>query len=143
MTLYDHLRAMAASLPPGASVILARDWLAEQLEADPVAAVGPDPDEDMTLEEMAAVAKCSPSAMRGYLRAGRVDGARKVEGMGWRAPRSAFNAWYRKRGAQGAVAPAEAAQEAPQPLARPRRRGTSDPVELGAWREIVNDRKAG
>lgn len=112
------------AIPSGSLVPI--DWVREQLRgADAL----PDPDSRMTVSEMADRARVAESTMRGFLRAGKVAGARRV-GKRWTAPAASFEAWLAGADSGLASDPAAAVAEDLSPAATYAR--------LGRFREVAN-----
>lgn len=126
MTLAEHLRAMVATMPSGASVSLPVDWLRAQLEEEESSRDTTLAPSDLTLAEIAKRVHRAPSTVRGWLNGGMVPGAYRLRGRDWRVPPSALQAFLRQ-------------QAAPKAEPVPRRRDRAP--DLGSWRQL--NRKAG
>ena len=119
MTLLQHLRALSAGLPPGASVTLSGDWLREQL-ADTTGQGAEALDADQTIAQLAERFGRAPSTVRAWLEADRFPGAYKLRGRDWRVPAAGVAAFLE-------------AERAPRPIASRRAGGAR--VSLGDWRK--------
>lgn len=88
MTLAERLRRAVEGLPEGASITLpvgvVRDWLEEREDDAEDNRLG-----DLTVPELAEELDRAESTVRGWLNAGRIDQAYKLNGREWRVPRAA------------------------------------------------------
>jgi len=120
MMLIEHLRSLAAGLPPGASVTLSGDWLREQLTS--VRGQGADvQDDDQTLVQVAERFGRATSTVRAWVEAGRLPGSYKLRGRDWRVPPAAIAAFLEA--------------ERKPPAAVQHRRGAKA-RDLGDWRKV-------
>lgn len=97
--ILDRLRAVVATLPPGA--LLPRDWLLEQLAATsptppPSAAPAAPPRVDLTVGDLARLFGKQPSTVRGWVERGDFPGAYKLHGKEWRVPASSIEAFQER-----------------------------------------------
>ena len=121
MTLLEHLRTLAAGLPPGASVTLSGDWLREQLAATAGPSV-PAPADDQSIVQLAVRFGRAPSTVRAWLEAGRFPGAYKLRGRDWRVP-------------PAGVASFLESERAVRPGGAPRVRPARGTANIGDWRK--------
>lgn len=88
------LHTLATALPAGAAVPVPREQLLELLEATPApGTTGAAGLADLTLGQLAARFGRSPSTVRGWLEAGQLPGAYKLQGRSWRVPEVAVQAF--------------------------------------------------
>lgn len=107
MTVRDHLRALAEALPADGAATVPVAWLRDLLEqtsSTPVA--------DLTVAELAVAFHRKPSAVRGWLEAGRFPGAYKLRGREWRVPSEALEG-FRANERQGKTPDAGASGDRP------------------------------
>lgn len=133
MNALERLRGMVTHCPEGSSLLVSVETLSELLaEVEAEAAGHSEPEAslsaDLTVAEIARTLSRKPSTVRGWLEAGEIPSAYRMNGREWRVPRSAFAAFLeRKRSA-----PERAAVRTERP-----RRGS---VDLGAWRRVGSGR---
>lgn len=93
MTLEERLARMIEPLPDGASVLLpvatVRSWLEATGQGDDSSR----PLSDLTIQDVADELDRSPSTVRGWLIAGDIPEAYKLQGREWRIPRGALRAF--------------------------------------------------
>ena len=95
-------------------MVLSRDWLAKELDAEGPWAPRADVLTDLTLDEVANAIGRAVSTVRTWCNSGRLPGAYRLNGRDWRVPRSALEAL--RNGKPGAVERA------------------GRPADLAAWR---------
>lgn len=88
MTIAERLRRAVQGLPEGASITLpvgvVRNWLSDLPEEAEGNRFG-----DLTVPELAAELDRAESTVRGWLNAGEIPQAYKLNGREWRVPRTA------------------------------------------------------
>lgn len=121
MSLRSALADAVDGLPEDGAVTLPVGWLREQLEAEPK-----DEDDlsDLTVEEIAEELDRAPSTVRGWLGAGEIPEAYRLQGREWRVPRTALRRYLDRQGQEDRSPP------------QVRSRSSAD---LGAWRKIRNE----
>lgn len=97
MTNRDALAAMVADLDDRQAVSVPVRWLRELLVSSAVTE-GPDL---LTVADVAKHYGRAPSTVRGWLEAGRLPGAFKIEGRDWRVPRDGLAAFDEKQRSDG------------------------------------------
>ena len=95
MTLRDRLRLLLEAVPPGGSVMLPRDAVAEWLEDDEGVSPhdGPGLVADYTCEQIAAQLGRTAACVRAWCRAGHLAGAYRLNGREWRIPPAGLRAY--------------------------------------------------
>lgn len=131
------LNELLAKLP--ADALLPVGWLREQLRAEPaVGAASSDKESLLTVRELGVRLHRSPSTVRGWVEAGRFEGAFKLSGRDWRIPITAV-ATFIDAQQPAAVSQASAGGTiVPSPTPRPRaqRAGSKGEADLSAWRRV-------
>lgn len=123
MSLRVELAAIVRGMPEGSAVSLPVEWLRGLLEAEPSG--GDEPDQLLTLEQIAEIAGRSISTVRSWCNSGQIEGAFRLHGREWRIP---SGAWRRHlESLQSDVEDARMVQHRP--------------ADLGSWRR--NRRKGG
>lgn len=120
MSKRARLAELLGQLPPTAMVPV--QWVREQLDAEPVedtSAIG-----DLSLEAAAAEVHRATSTVRGWCSSGALRGAYKLRGRDWFIPRPALRAFLDS--------------QRPTPEEPPPDEGA---VDLGAWRNVVSNRR--
>ncbi len=92
MSLEERLARMIEPLPDGASVLLPVETVRRWLELEGQGA-GSRPLSDLTIADVAEELDRSPSTVRGWLIAGDIPEAYKLQGREWRIPRGALRAF--------------------------------------------------
>lgn len=122
---------MVAYCPEGSALTVPVATLAELLAEVEAEAAGmmSDPgavEVDLTVADVARAMNRSESAVRGWLGAGEIPEAYRMNNREWRVPREAFAAFIERK--RGGREPGGSISGRTQ-----RRRG---PVDLGAWRKV-------
>ena len=94
MTLEDLL-LLHEAMPPGSSISLSKEALAELLDGLSPPRGGAQDGGDLTLEEVAERVGRAPSTVRGWCRCGRIIGSYRLNGRDWRVPLSGLDAFLR------------------------------------------------
>jgi len=84
MSLRSDLEAIINGMPPGSSVSLPVDWLCGLLSE--AMAAGNEPDELLTLEQVAERVGRATSTLRTWCNTGKLEGAFRLNGRDWRVP---------------------------------------------------------
>lgn len=119
VSIAERIRSIVDALPAGAAVSLPIETLREWLEEAAI-------EEDLELEEFAALVGVSVSTAREYCAAGLVPGAYKRRGRKWLIPRASV-ALFRER-QQREHGPGASARRPTAALGRGRK------VDTSAWR---------
>jgi hypothetical protein len=122
------LRSLLRAMAPESLVPCA--WVLATLDAEATAprASDADPTAFLTVAEMAALARCGESTVRGWLRLGLIPGAVKVVGLGWRVTGEDFSSFL-----EGSAAVAPTTTSAVSPIV-PRASRRTPPAQ--SWEEI-------
>jgi hypothetical protein len=117
-----RFRALLNELPDTA--LLPVSWIREQLETtDEPEAEATGLVADLDVPAFAKLAKRTEPTVRGWLRAGRVPGAYKLNNVDWRIPPAAARAFF------------ESQRTGEKQGESYHGRGKDEPVDLGSWRK--------
>jgi hypothetical protein len=119
MSLHKKLEAMVDGMPPGSLITLSVDWLSREMAVD----ARQDPEELLTLEDVASRDGRVVSTVRTWCNSGKLPGAFRLNGRDWRVPAQSLTAWRES-------------QQNPTPKA------ASDPPndDIGSWRRVRKGR---
>ena len=121
--MIDRLRTIVDALPPDASVTFSVAWLTALLDAE-----GDSPGTTgrlLTLEQAGEIMARSPGTVRTWANGGQLPGAFKLNNRTWRIPESAL---------QRFIAQQQSGEHEPPTV------GSSESVDLGAWRKHAKSR---